>query len=354
MAQQIRGSNSVVECHLAKVDVEGSSPFSRSLEAKLNRPVGTQCPPGRFRPWGRYVPLPYHLPPSPLARPKLRIAMAVVDETHWLCMSYLNAVRRRIRPLPRMVERAHTLSGNPLARQYASVIDEIEETSRLGGDLCPRLSTRVDDLQYDDALLNDWSIYHLHLGTLGAGPGARAGRTGPLLFVFVRENRVYFLDVLMHGKNHRPWTRQGLIETIHSNWPDVIRRYRVFGLPPEHVSDDQIAALRANNVNKFATTKDSTVYAPFGGGYMASGLSQDVLMATDRFCSTIDALQQWAEKNPEAIRDAILQQRGITLNEVEMSLLFTGGEFQMIEAASRSGLLFPSKPEDKLAPLRLG
>ncbi len=27
---EIRGSNSVVECHLAKVDVEGSSPVSRS------------------------------------------------------------------------------------------------------------------------------------------------------------------------------------------------------------------------------------------------------------------------------------------------------------------------------------
>ncbi len=28
------GSNSVVECHLAKVDVEGSNPFSRSTEAR--------------------------------------------------------------------------------------------------------------------------------------------------------------------------------------------------------------------------------------------------------------------------------------------------------------------------------
>ena len=27
---EVRGSNSVVECHLAKVDVEGSNPFSRS------------------------------------------------------------------------------------------------------------------------------------------------------------------------------------------------------------------------------------------------------------------------------------------------------------------------------------
>ncbi len=33
-----RGSNSVVECHLAKVDVEGSNPFSRSEK------VPSSCP----------------------------------------------------------------------------------------------------------------------------------------------------------------------------------------------------------------------------------------------------------------------------------------------------------------------
>ena len=31
MSRPLRGSNSVVECNLAKVDVEGSNPFSRSL-----------------------------------------------------------------------------------------------------------------------------------------------------------------------------------------------------------------------------------------------------------------------------------------------------------------------------------
>src|SRR3954452_15577301 len=35
LEQQFCGSNSVVECHLAKVDVEGSNPFSRSPKARL-------------------------------------------------------------------------------------------------------------------------------------------------------------------------------------------------------------------------------------------------------------------------------------------------------------------------------
>ena len=34
-----RGSNSVVECNLAKVDVEGSNPFSRSEKPKRYEPV---------------------------------------------------------------------------------------------------------------------------------------------------------------------------------------------------------------------------------------------------------------------------------------------------------------------------
>ncbi len=34
----IRGSNSVVECNLAKVEVEGSNPFSRSILSLLSNP----------------------------------------------------------------------------------------------------------------------------------------------------------------------------------------------------------------------------------------------------------------------------------------------------------------------------
>jgi hypothetical protein len=43
-----RGSNSVVECNLAKVDVEGSNPFSRSAKSEKNQPARANGSAGFF------------------------------------------------------------------------------------------------------------------------------------------------------------------------------------------------------------------------------------------------------------------------------------------------------------------
>jgi hypothetical protein len=270
--------------------------------------------------------------------PDARAALAELDETHWLCMHYLNAVHRRIFPRPRLVERAPGLASNPLAQPLAEAIDEIEGASNRGEDLSPRLSRSVDELRHHDGLLNDWGIHHLHLGPLGSGLGARAGRSGPLLFVFVLEDRMYFLDVLQHGRGHRPWIRRGLVETIHGNWPDAISRYRVDVAGIAHLKDDQVAIARSKNLSMFVQTKDGTVYAPLGGGYMSTGLSTRALTTADWFCQTIDGFQAWATQNAEAIRDAINQQRGIRLEELRIALVFHENGFAMIEAQSRSAL----------------
>ena len=269
---------------------------------------------------------------------EIQAALAEIDETHWLCMYYLNAVRRRIVPRARPVERAPSLARNPLAQPFMHVIDEIEAASRRGDDLWPRLSRKVDELRDDDAMLNDWGIHHLHLGPIGAAPGSRADRTGELLFVFVREDRLYFLDVLLHGKGQRPWIRRDLVEIIHSNWPDTIRRHRINGVSGIGLLDGQVANLRRKNATMFLEMKDSTVYAPLGGGYTSSGISAQALTNTDWFCATIDEFQEWALQNQEAIRDAICQQQGILLTDLRIGLDFKEQGFAMIETQSRTVL----------------
>jgi len=281
---------------------------------------------------------------SKKAEPGRQAALAQVDEAHWLCVYYLNAVKRRIEPRPRPVERAPALASNPLSQPFAVVIDEIEAASRRGDDLAARLSKSIDDLRYDDAMLNDWGIHHLHLGPLGVGPGAWAGRTGPLLFVFVREDRIYFLDVLRHGAGQRPWIRRDLVEIIHVNWPDVIRPYRVNAVGSARLSDNEVAVLRSKNANAFVETRDSTLYAPLGGGYMSSGIATEALVQTDWFFATIDESQRWAEQNAQAIRDNIFEQRGISLTEIRIALAFDEKGFEMIETQSRSVLRTRTAP----------
>ena len=63
------------------------------------------------------------------------------------------------------------------------------------------LSRKIVDLDYDDDLLNDWDIYHLHLGTNLHIDGF-VKRTGPMLFVRFNEQNAYFKNVMGHGS----WT----------------------------------------------------------------------------------------------------------------------------------------------------
>src|ERR1700731_277155 len=73
------GSNSVVECHLAKVDVEGSNPFSRSGFLGFSTTGGTL---GRFR-------------PTPLPTPRGRLPGG--DPVHLSDgVSLLRVARRRV------------------------------------------------------------------------------------------------------------------------------------------------------------------------------------------------------------------------------------------------------------------
>lgn len=44
-------------------------------------------------------------------------------------------------------------------------LDLVMTNIEQGVDLGPYLSKKIADLDYDDDLLNDWGVHHLHLGT---------------------------------------------------------------------------------------------------------------------------------------------------------------------------------------------
>jgi hypothetical protein len=269
---------------------------------------------------------------------EMQAAIAEVDDLHWLCMYYLNAVKRRIVPKPRTVVRAPGLATNSHAVQHHAAIDAIQREFERGEDMWPRLSRNLDDLRHDDAMLNDWGIHHLHLGAVGGETDGRAKRSGPILMAFVQGEHAYFVDVLVHGRGHNPWINRDLVEIIHANWPETIRQYRLNAISVTKLSDEQVNILRRKNATMAVEVKDSTVYAPLGGGYMSSGISMQVLMRADRFCATVRSFETWARANADAIREDIRQQRKVELDELRIELRFTDTTIELIETQSSSRL----------------
>jgi len=179
-----------------------------------------------------------------------------------LFIAHFNWMRRRITSEPRTV---HVPANFQAPAQFACEVSAIQKDIEAGTDVTPRLSKRIMDWAYTDAMLSDWGVFHFHLGS-SVGTDGFTTRTGSLLFARVDDTNAYFLGVF----DHRSWTNEDLVEIVHANWPETIQRYKVDGvqLPGQPTSDER-KQLRAARINASVQLKDGTVYQPIGGG-MAS------------------------------------------------------------------------------------
>lgn len=149
-------------------------------------------------------------------------APAPAADPHEVFCRFFNYRKRAVSSTSRKVEESATFAvPPPEAAGYAALKQKFET----GADVRPHLSTRLTDLDYNDALLNDWGIHHFHLGTSLQANGF-VTRTGPLLFARVLDDRVLCIQVLSHGS----YADEDLLQLWYQNWPDTLARYRLKGL----------------------------------------------------------------------------------------------------------------------------
>lgn len=199
--------------------------------------------------------------------------------------TFLNLTKRLVRPMPRTVLKAQNFS---CPSDLATGLIEVERKIVSGEDLSPYLSRRLRNPLFNDPLLNDWEIHHVHLGTTVDSDGFVV-RTGPVLFARFDNANAYLIDVLSHGS----WSLQRLVKELHDNWPDSIRNCRlngVLGLAMS-VSDEDVATLRKGNVSTMVDLGGGVVYAFIGGGYSASGLSSEVVVESNRCARRLRQMQ---------------------------------------------------------------
>lgn len=220
-----------------------------------------------------------------------------------IALLYLNALKRRITVAPRTVIQSKEFTC-PAAEQAG--LAALESKVRTGTDIKPHLSRLLKRLSFDDSLLNDWGVYHIHLGTVLEADGY-IQRTGPVLFALITGAEFYEINVF----SHQQWSNLDVVEIIHGNWPNLISKYRLpVAGPPQHVPNSvDITALRKGNVNANIVMKDGTVYAPIGGGYANDGTSNEVVFLMHRLKKSVRNLEKLAQKELPQIT-ANLQNEG--------------------------------------------
>ena len=260
----------------------------------------------------------------------VRLGYNVVDVTddHELVCGYFGVCRRLIALEPRHILKSKNFSCIP---DHRNALTEIEQLILDGGDLSPYLSKKIANFNYNDSLLNDWGIHHLHLGTEVEQDGF-INRTGPLLYCRFEGDCAYFIDILPHGN----WTSQRLITTMHNNWPELLAPFRDNGVTgtETRLSDEEIKELRRKKINYFITMDDGTTYSPPGGGNTSAGTNICDVMRANHDLNWVDRMQEKIVKEFPEIENRA-RERGISFGKPpQLELRFIGETFCALESYS--------------------
>lgn len=187
---------------------------------------------------------------------------------------------------PRRVHVSRELLASPARRAYgdglAAVLNEVAN----GDDLRPRASTAIEHAytpwihpllarrrpseRHVDRLLADWGLHHLHLGTEPLRKRPEFVRRKPhVLFVAVRPDDAYLVDVVEHESDGANWSALALLEVVVRNWPDagiLARANFAIGLEGGNWADEDRQALRRAGVSTGAVEIDGSVWSAGGKG----------------------------------------------------------------------------------------
>lgn len=248
---------------------------------------------------------------------------------------------RSIQPRPRRVHRSKELAARQLDPDLQAAILVVQDEIAAGDDLNPRLTRRFFNAGFDDRLLNDLGVTHLHVGPPGAGTdrtGKRvmSGAGDDLLWVIVQADDAYLIDV----GNHDAFSHYDFVQVVGDNWKSLLGKPLpgVSAVEPK-LSPTERAKLRRIGIFT-AVEYNREVFIP--GGFMKSGASLEVVRASDAILNRLVSLYRWLANHDNLVIARIEElpvARPTTLafrvGDVEALI---GGRPNLIEQAT--GMLF--------------
>lgn len=210
-------------------------------------------------------------------------------------INYFNLRKRMISAIPRKVIISKEFSCPEDKKEGLGLI--IRKATN-GEDITPHLHTKIkSNPHYNDPLLNDWGIHHLHLGTV-TQPNGFVNRTGPVLFARITDVNFYLIDIMDHSISNQPWAKQKLFEIIQGNWPESINHNILNGIEMNfHPSEADRTKLRKGGVFIPTQLLDGTIYFPIGGGSATSGKSVEAVRQAHYYINLIRHIENHIKNN---------------------------------------------------------
>lgn len=261
--------------------------------------------------------------------------VAAGDDAEALLVRHLNVQQRKIQARTRPVVLSEELRQRlaRLTTEQREALGRIETASLVGEDLTPYLSRKVVGKKkrgdFNDRLLCEWNIHHMHLGR-GLDPDGKVTGTQEVLFVVARDEALYFVEVFDHA-----FEDDRLFEILRRNWPAFVSAFGSVPAPRTAVesSAETRAAARAAGVNML-TVAAGRAYSPLGGGISTDGSSSRVRREADRILDELNALEASHHANADAIAEGLRGMTGTPCTVLHLKLIAVDGVLHVVETTT--------------------
>lgn len=149
----------------------------------------------------------------------------------------------------RKVYSSNEINKNFFFHIFRNEIVRISEAFEKGGNIYDYFSNR--DFFYDDKLLNDWGIWHIHLF-----PRSERHKKCDeyLLFLKIDNEKVFFINIYQHNS----WEEKDLLEIAYKYFDDICITNSIKG---SSLSEEQIRVFRNNNIHYSLQIEDRTFFS---------------------------------------------------------------------------------------------
>lgn len=208
-----------------------------------------------------------------------------------------------------------------------NIIDDLEN----GRNVSHRLSRKITKLDYQDKLLFDWGINHLHLGentiSNNSNKNGLIEGTSDLLYLCIKPTEAYLIDV----RSHSSFTNIELVEIVNREWPNAYDANIIQnGKLAVSVDETGRKHLRQNNINTFTELSDGTLVMP-ELGYTGAGNSVRSSVAVNRMLNFLEMVKIKANGNFQDIRSYILNYSENEIDTIDMGIKFLPGGFYVYD-----------------------
>lgn len=208
-----------------------------------------------------------------------------------------------------------------------------------GNDINKHQSRELFNYHVPDYLVYDWGIHHLHLSSSHDLDPYFTKRTDELLFVYIKFDNAYFLDVSKHNSYVKDiFADKKWLEIINHDWPELLKEIRnVEGLETDFSTKDRFL-LRKKQINVLPENIGNRIVFPLDMGITASGHSLRALYMVDLLMQWINDNLEWINCNPSRANDFFVGKYDLT-TPVKYKLIFSESLPVIIDSNSGKRLI---------------